>query len=46
MAGLDENVATIWCGWTSREVALGDGKACTGQLEDVMLTRRRIGFLR
>jgi hypothetical protein len=46
MKGLDENIATVCCGWTSRDVALGDRKACMGQLEKVMLTRRRIGFLR
>jgi hypothetical protein len=46
MTGLDKNIATVCCGWTSRDVALGDGKACMGQLEKVMLTRRRIGFLR
>jgi hypothetical protein len=37
MTGLDENLAAVCCGWTSRDVALGDGKACMGQLETVML---------
>jgi hypothetical protein len=28
MTGLDENIATVYCGWTSRDVALNDRKAC------------------
>jgi alcohol dehydrogenase (cytochrome c) len=32
-AGLDEVIDTVCCGWTSRGVALGDGKVFVGQLD-------------
>jgi alcohol dehydrogenase (cytochrome c) len=32
-AGLPENISTICCGWTSRGVALGDGRVYVGQLD-------------
>ena len=32
-AHLDENINTICCGWSSRGVALGDGKIYVGQLD-------------
>jgi quinohemoprotein ethanol dehydrogenase len=32
-ANLDQKIATICCGWTSRGVALGDGKVYVGQLD-------------
>src|SRR5262249_46648304 len=32
-AGLPNNITTICCGWTSRGVALGDGRVYVGQLD-------------
>jgi quinohemoprotein ethanol dehydrogenase len=32
-ADLDQTISTICCGWTSRGVALGDGKVYVGQLD-------------
>jgi alcohol dehydrogenase (cytochrome c) len=32
-ANLDQKIATICCGWTSRGLALGDGKVYVGQLD-------------
>jgi PQQ-dependent dehydrogenase (methanol/ethanol family) len=32
-ANLDPNISTVCCGWTSRGVALGDGKVFVGQLD-------------
>ncbi|HEY5618937.1 MAG TPA: PQQ-binding-like beta-propeller repeat protein [Vicinamibacterales bacterium] len=32
-AGLDEKINVVCCGWTSRGVALGDGKVYVGQLD-------------
>jgi alcohol dehydrogenase (cytochrome c) len=32
-ANLDENIDVICCGWTSRGVAMGDGKIYAGQLD-------------
>ena len=32
-ANLNQKIATICCGWTSRGVALGDGKVYVGQLD-------------
>jgi len=32
-ANLDETISTVCCGWTSRGLALGDGKIYVGQLD-------------
>ena len=32
-ADLDQTISTVCCGWTSRGVALGDGKVFVGQLD-------------
>ncbi len=32
-SGLDPNIATICCGWTSRGVAIGEGKVFLGRLD-------------
>ena len=32
-AGLDPDITTVCCGWTSRGVALGEGKVFVGQLD-------------
>jgi quinohemoprotein ethanol dehydrogenase len=32
-AGLDKRISTVCCGWTSRGVALGEGKVYIGQLD-------------
>ena len=32
-ANLDDTISTVCCGWTSRGVALGDGKVYVGQLD-------------
>ncbi len=32
-ADLDQSISTVCCGWTSRGVALGDGKVYVGQLD-------------
>jgi alcohol dehydrogenase (cytochrome c) len=32
-ANLDQTISTVCCGWTSRGVALGDGKVYVGQLD-------------
>jgi quinohemoprotein ethanol dehydrogenase len=32
-ANLDQSITTVCCGWTSRGVALGDGKVFVGQLD-------------
>ncbi len=32
-ANLDDKISTVCCGWTSRGVALGDGKVYVGQLD-------------
>ena len=32
-ADLDSEISTVCCGWTSRGVALGDGKVYVGQLD-------------
>ncbi len=32
-ANLDQSISTICCGWTSRGVAIGDGKVFVGQLD-------------
>src|SRR5208282_4441225 len=32
-ANLDQSISTICCGWTSRGVAVGDGKVYVGQLD-------------
>ena len=32
-ANLDQSITTVCCGWTSRGVALGDGKVYVGQLD-------------
>ncbi len=32
-AGLDQSISTVCCSWTSRGVALGDGKVYVGQLD-------------
>jgi quinohemoprotein ethanol dehydrogenase len=36
-AGLNPKIATVCCGWTSRGVALGDGKVYVGQLDDKLV---------
>ena len=32
-ANLDETISTVCCGWTSRGLALGDGKVYVGHLD-------------
>jgi len=36
-AKLDDKIATVCCGWTSRGVGLGDGKVFVGQLDGKLL---------
>jgi quinohemoprotein ethanol dehydrogenase len=36
-AGLDQAISTVCCGWTSRGVALGEGKVFVGQLDGRLL---------
>ena len=36
-ADLDQSISTVCCGWTSRGVALGDGKVYVGQLDGRLL---------
>lgn len=36
-ANLDQTISTICCGWTSRGVALGEGKVFVGQLDGRMV---------
>jgi len=36
-AGLDQTISTVCCGWTSRGVALGEGKVFVGQLDGRLL---------
>jgi quinohemoprotein ethanol dehydrogenase len=36
-AKLDQKIATVCCGWTSRGVGLGDGKVFVGQLDGRMV---------
>ena len=36
-AHIDTNINTVCCGWTSRGVALGDGKIYVGQLDSKLL---------
>lgn len=36
-AGLDEEIKTVCCGWTSRGVAIGDDKVYVGQLDGTLV---------
>jgi len=36
-AKLDQKINTVCCGWTSRGVALGDGKVFVGQLDGILV---------
>jgi len=36
-ANLDPSITTVCCGWTSRGVALGDGKVYVGQLDGLLV---------
>ena len=36
-SNLDQNISTVCCGWTSRGVALGEGKVYVGQLDGRLL---------
>src|SRR5205085_10396789 len=37
ISNLDDSISTVCCGWTSRGVALGDGKVYVGQLDGRLL---------
>ena len=36
-ANLDQSISTVCCGWTSRGLALGDGKVYVGQLDGKLI---------
>jgi quinohemoprotein ethanol dehydrogenase len=40
-ANLDPAITTVCCGWTSRGVAIGDGKVFSGQLDDKLVALDR-----